>query len=235
MSNQLDLKDEIKAEKKKFKTLNFDQKISYIIDYYWIHILTVIIIAITAFAIYKTYQAKNFDTVLYTVLINNDKSVWDDDTDKYELALSQSFADYIGVDNDKERVIIDNNYIIDLEKDAEMSVYSAESLVALMYGNGLDIHMGNMLSLDYFCEDEYTFFYDLRDIFDEEFLEKHKELIVTHTYKDGTEVPIAFNVTDCKLIQEAGLTVNPVIICVFHNTTRLETAVEYIEFILEEK
>lgn len=234
MSNQMDLKQEIRAEKGKFKTLSFGQKIAYIRDYYWIHILAVIIIAITVFAIYRTYKAQNYNTVLYAALVNNDKSVWDEDTDSYESMLSDSFEQYLGVDGEKDRVIIDNNYTLDYDRDPEMSVYSAESLVAMIYAAHLDILIGNELSLDYFCEDEDTFFYNLNEIFDDDFLEKHQDKIVYYTYTSGTTVPIAFDITNCKLCREAGLTVNPVFISVFSNTERLDTSVEYIRFILEE-
>ena len=39
MSNQLNIKQEIKAEKNKFKSLPFKQKLTYIKDYYTIHII----------------------------------------------------------------------------------------------------------------------------------------------------------------------------------------------------
>ncbi|MDD6573240.1 MAG: hypothetical protein PUF12_12725 [Thermoflexaceae bacterium] len=235
MSNQMDLKQEIKAEKGKFKKLSFGEKITYIKDYYWMHILAVIIIAITIFAIYQTYKSQNYNTVLYTVLVNNDKSMWDEDTDSYESVLSKSFEQYLGVDGDKDRVIIDNNYVLDYDRDSEMSVYSAESLVAMIYASHLDLLIGNELSLDYFCEDEDTFFYNLDEIFDEEFLQKYEDKIIYYTYTNGTTVPIAFDITDCKLSREAELTVNPVLISIFSNTERLDTAVEYIKFILEGK
>lgn len=235
MSNQMDLKQEIKAEKGKFKTLSFGQKITYIKDYYWMHILTVIILLVVIYSIYITYQAKNFNTVLYCVLVNNAKSSWDPDTDSYETALSKHFEEYLGIDGDKDRVIIDNNYILDYERDPEMSVYAAESLVAMIYGSQLDILIGDELSLDYFCEDDDTFFHPLNEIFDEEFLNRHQDKIVYHTYADGTKVPVAFDISQCSLTKKAELTVSPALISVYSNTTRLDCAKEYIQFILDEK
>ncbi len=235
MSNQLDLKQEIKEGKSKFKTLSFGQKLTYIKDYYSLHILVTIIIIITGFAIYKTYEAKNFNTVLYVALVNNDKSVWSEDDDSYETRLSNPYAASIGIDNDKDRIIIDNNYLIDYNRDSEMSVYSAESLVAMIYAANLDILIGNELSLDYFCEDEYTFFHPLNVIFEEEFLNKHQDRIVYHTYTNGTKVPVAFDVTSCKFIEDAGLTLAPVYVSVLENTNRLDAATDYIRYILESK
>lgn len=235
MSNKLDLKQEIKAEKGKFKALSFGAKITYIKDYYWMHILAAIILCVTVYAIFATYQSKNFNTVLYCAMVNNDQSVWDEDVDSYEQVLSRSFEEHLGIDGENDRVIIDNNYILNYDKDAEMSVYSAESLVAMIYGAGIDVLIGDDLSLDYFCEDDSTFFYELDEIFDEVFLEKHQEKIVYHVYADGTKVPVAFNISSCALSKEAGLTVNPALISIFSNTTRLDTAMEYIRFILEEE
>ncbi len=233
MSNQMDLKQEIKEGKSKFKTLSFGQKLIYIKDYYSLHILVAIILVITAFAIYKTYEAKNFNTVLYVALVNNDKSVWDEDDDSYETLLSAPYAASIGIDNDKDRVVIDNNYIMDYDRDSEMSVYSAESLVAMIYAANLDILMGNELSLDYFCEDDYTFFHPLDVIFDEALLNKHQDKIIYHTYKDGTKVPVAFDVTECAFIKNANLTLAPVYVSVLENTNRLDAATSYICYILE--
>lgn len=234
MSNQKDLKQEIKEGKSKFKSLSFGGKIEYVKDYYSIHILAVIIIIATIFFIYRTYQDQNYETVLYAVLINNDKSVWDEDEDKYAKGLSDPFEAYLNIDGESERIIIDNSYILNYDKDAEMSVYSSESLVAMFYGAHLDVHIGDNLSLDYFCQDDDCFFYDLRDIFDEDFLKKHEDKIVYHTFSNGTQVPIAFDISSCKMVQEAELTVSPVLIAVFFNTERLDTAVEYVRFILDE-
>lgn len=235
MSNQMNLKQEIKAEKGKFKSLSFGEKIAYIKDYYWMHILTVIIIAVVIYSIFITYKSKDFNTVLYCALVNNEKSLWDPDTDSYESLLSKPFEEYLGIDGDKDRIIIDNNYILDYERDSEMSVYSAESLVAMIYSSQLDILIGNELSLNYFCEDDDTFFHPLNEIFDDEFLNRHQEKIIYHTYKDGTKVPVAFDISECTLTKEAALTVSPAYISVYANTTRLDTAKEYIQFILDEK
>lgn len=234
MSNQKNLKEEIKEGKSKFKELSFGAKIGYIRDYYSIHILAVLIIIIAVFAIYRTYQTQNFETVLYAVLINNDKSVWDEDEDKYSKGLSDPFEEYLGIDGDSQRIVVDNNYILDYDRDAEMSVYSAESLVAMFYGAHMDIHIGNRLSLDYFCQNDDCFFYDLRKIFDEEFLKRHEEKIVYCTFDDGTKLPVAFDISDCKLVKESELTVSPTLIAVFFNTEHPDTAVEYIKFILDE-
>lgn len=234
MSNQKNLKEEIKEGKSKFKELSFGAKIGYIKDYYSIHIFAVIVVIIAAFAIYRTYQAQNFDTVLYAVLINNDKSVWDEDEDKYAKRLSEPFEAYLGIDGDSERVVIDNNYILDYDRDAEMSVYSAESLVAMFYSAHIDIHIGNRLSLDYFCQDDDCFFFDLRKVFDEEFLNRHEDKIVYCTFSDGTQIPVAFDISGCKLVKDAELTVSPPLIAIFFNTKRPDTAVEYVRFILDE-
>lgn len=232
MSNQLDLKQEIQAEKKKFKTLSFSEKIHYIKDYYSIHILAVLILCVVVVAVYCTYQAKNYDTELYVVLVNNDKSVWDEDIDSYEQLLSNEFARHLGIDNDTRRVEIDNNYTIDYETDPEMSAYSAESLVAMIYGAHVDVLIGDQKALDYFCDEEGTFFFTLDEIFDKEFLETNKDRIIYHTPKGQSAIPFALDVTDCSFIREAGLTLDKVYIAIFANTERSETAIEYIKYIL---
>lgn len=234
MSNQKNLKEEIREGKGKFKELSFREKIGYIKDYYSIHILAAIIIIIAVFAIYRTYKEQNFETVLYTVLINNDKSIWDEDEDKYAKGLSDPFEAYLGIDGKEQRVVVDNSYILDYDRDAEMSVYSAESLVAMFYGSHIDVHIGDRLSLDYFCQDNDCFFYDLRNIFDEDFLKRHEDKIEYCTFTDGTKIPVAFDISDCKIAQELDLTISPPLIAVFFNTKRLDTAVEYIRFILDE-
>lgn len=234
MSNQKDLKQEIKEGKSKFKELSFGGKIGYIKDYYSIHIIAAIIIVIVIFSIYRTYQAQNYETILYTVLINNDKSIWDEGEDKYAKGLSDPFEAYLNIDGDSQRVIVDNNYILNYDKDSEMSVYSAESLVAMFYGAHMDVHIGDQLSLDYFCQDDDCFFYDLREIFDEEFLKKHKDQIVYCTFSDGTQIPIAFDISECKIVKETEVTASPTLIAIFFNTGRLDTAVEYVKFIMDE-
>lgn len=233
MSNQLNLKEEIREGKKQFKSLSFYNKLIYIKDYYSLHILTVIIIAVVIFAAYRTYQAKNFNTVLYAVLINNDKSIWDDDTDSYESKLSDPFEEYLGIDGDADRFIIDNNYILNPDKDLEMSAYSAESLIAMIFASQVDIHIGDKLSFEYFSADDELFFYDLRELFDEDFLERHKDKIIYQLMTNGDSIPTGFDISSSQIVKDAGLTTSPTIISIFSNTTQPETAVKYIRFILD--
>ncbi|MCR5216087.1 MAG: hypothetical protein K6C69_04055 [Lachnospiraceae bacterium] len=235
MSNQKDLKEEIRSEKAKFKELPFGEKIAYIKDYYWMPIVAVILGILLIYALIQTFIAKNYDTVLYVVLVNNDKSVWDDDIDRYENALSADYAAYIGVDNVKERVIVDNNYVLDWEKDAEMSIYSAESLTAMIYAGHFDVVFSDDPGMDYFCEDEYTYFYNLEEIFSAEYLEAHKDQIYYYTYKDGHSEPIAFLVKEEPKVAAAGLTIDPVYVGVISNSTRTEQAVDYIQFMMSEE
>ena len=72
MSNQLNIKQEIKAEKNKFKSLPFKQKLTYIKDYYTIHIIAVIIGIIIVIACYHTYQSNNYNLYYYV----EDKDSW---------------------------------------------------------------------------------------------------------------------------------------------------------------
>lgn len=234
MSNQLNIKQEIKAEKNKFKSLPFKQKLTYIKDYYTIHIIAVIIGIIIVIACYHTYQSNNYNTVLYAVLVNNSQVIWVNEEDSYTYRMGHPFEEYLGIDGQKDRVIVDNNYILNYSKDSELSVYSSESLVAMFYNAKLDIHIGDKYSIEYFSKDQDSFFYDLRDIFDEEFLKKHEDKIVTCSYPDGAVIPVAFDISDTRLVKEAELTVSPALIAVFSNTKHLDTAKEYIRFILEE-
>ena len=232
MSNALNRKQEIAEQKAKFKAMSFGEKVGYIRDYYWIHIVSVIVLIVIGIALYHTYQDKNFNTVLHAVLINNDTANWDEDEASYEAILSSTYEEYLGIDGVKDRFVVDNNYIIDYERDSEMSIYSAESLMASIMGSRIDIHFGDDLSMEYFCENDYTFFYELDMLFDEEFLNKYRDRIYYHTYENGQTVPVAFDVTDCGVITDVGLTIEPVYLGVFANTKRLDAAVDYIKFVL---
>lgn len=235
MSNQLDRKQEIKAETKKFKTLSFFEKITYIKDYYWMPIAAVILLIIVGYALYRTYQSKNFETKLYIALANNSKSVWAEDIDQYERALSDRFAESIGIDNQKQRIMVDNSYVFNVKKDAEMSLLSAESLLAMYYGGKVDVLVGDQEAIEYFYADEGTYYHDLRQIFDEEFLKKYDDKIVYYTGMSGSKTPIAFDISDCKTVKDGGLTIEPAYIAIYYTTTRLDTAVEYVHFLLENR
>jgi hypothetical protein len=232
MSNTLNRRQEIAEQKAKFKELSFNEKLGYIRDYYWVHIVFTIIAVIVIIALYHTYQDKNFNTVLSAVLINNDTAKWDEDAASYESILSDTYEEYLGIDGVKDRFVVDNNYILDYARDSEMSIYSAESLMASIMGSRIDIHIGDALSMEYFCEDDYTFFYELDQLFDEDFLKQYEDRIYYHTYEDGQKVPVAFDVTDCKVITDAGLTIEPVYLGVFANTKRLEASADYLRFVL---
>lgn len=232
MGNQLDRKQEIKEETKKFKTMSFSEKLTYIKDYYWLPIVAVILTVIVGLALVKTFQQKNFKTVLYIALINNEKSVWSEDVDQYEHDLSDVFAAKIGIDNEKQRIIVDNSYTINMKKDSEMSLYSAESLIGMYQGQKVDLMLGDQEAIEYFYGEYDTFFHDLNDVFDEEFLQQYQDKIVYFTGKDGNKTPVAFDVSECQLIKDSALTIEPAYLAIYYTTKRLDVAADYVRFVL---
>ena len=84
--------------------------------------------------------------------------------------------------------------------------------------------------IDYFSTDEEPFLEDLRDILTEDELEKVKDKIVYFTKKDGTQIPIALNLSDTKIKTDTDFTMDNPCYGVVVSAANRDNAIAFIRF-----
>lgn len=232
MSNQKSLKEEIKENKAKFKELSFFGKVSFIADYYKLPIFAFLLAIIVILAIIKTVQDNNYDTALNVVIVNNPVPGWVEEDDSLEHAISEGVVPYLGVDNVSNRVLINDYYLVNDIRDVEGSALNAQKLTLMFASSEIDIFICDKKAIRYFASDKDPFFYDLSTILEKELFACIKDSLIMYTYKDNSQIPFALDVTGTKFATSAGFVSDEVYIAIPNNTERLETAIQFLQYVL---
>lgn len=232
MSNQKNLKEEIKENKGKFKSLSFAGKIGFIRDYYWLHISAVILAIILIISIVHTVRVNSYNTAINVIITNNTVADWVEENDVLEAYIINGFAAYTGLDNVNDRIFVNDYYLVADARDSELSAINSQTLTAMFAGCDIDIYIGDNKSINYFASDTDPFFTDLSSFLDAAAFEKAKDMLVYFTYKDGNNFPFAIDVTDTPFAKQAGFVSDQVIIAIPDNTTRPEMCAEFINYVL---
>ena len=157
-----------RSDKEIWNNMNKKERSAWFKDYYLAPILAgIVIAAIAAYLIYDAVSSYR-DIALFTTVINDSF-----DADSRD-SLSDSVLEYLGGDPSKEKVDIEDNYMLSGSSGSNTAA-AAQRITSYIYAKQLDIIIADP---DYF--NHYASlgcFYDLRDILSEEQLEKYSEYI----------------------------------------------------------
>lgn len=232
MAGQKSLKEEIKENKKKFKDLSFLGKINFIRDYYWLHLLILLGTVVLVFSIIKTVQANDYETALNVIIANNTVVGWVEENDSLESAILDGIVPWLGVDNVKTRVFVNDYFLVADRRDPEGSAINSQTLTAMFAGKAIDVFIADNKALRYFASDTDPFFYDLRTILDEDMQTKLEDSFVYYTFKDKTGIPYAIDVTDTPFAANAGFVSDEVYIAIPDNAIHTDAAVQFLAYVL---
>jgi hypothetical protein len=232
MSNQKSLKEEIKENRGKFRDLSLSGKIQFIADYYWLHILAVLVLILLGVSIVRTVRDNNYNTALNVIIANNTVVGWVEENDSLETAILDGIVPYLNVDNVNDRVFVNDYYLVADSRDSELSAINSQTLTAMFAGAQIDVFIADRKAVSYFSSDIDPFFYDLSTILDENTLKQLDGLLVEYTFKDGSSIPYAIDVTDTPFAQNAGFVSDEVLITIPNNTERLDAAISFIQYVL---
>jgi hypothetical protein len=216
-----------KEQRTPFKDLTFSQKIAYIFGYYKYYALAVIIVAGviggTVWYHYKNY----YDSVCNIFVVDGKISGYDEMND----AITRGFESYIGIDGVRTRVVIDyNNSLIVQELDNDATVTRAKMITKASVGD-VDGYMANSDYITYFSTDGEPFLVDLTEILTADELKKiGEENIIYYTKNDGTQIPVAVNLTNTKLKTDTNLTLETPCYGVVVTATNFDNAVAFIRY-----
>ncbi|MDO5382759.1 MAG: hypothetical protein Q4F06_08615 [Eubacteriales bacterium] len=228
MANGKNIKDEIREQKGKFKTLTFSQKVQYIWEYYRFIILAVIITVCVVVSFIVAFNRNNYETVFNVAVCDGKMTGYDAQSDDF----TTEFTKYLGIDGKKKQVFFDYNYNLIQENpmDSDPAI-SYEKIYILAQTRGLDGYICNYDCVDYFCTKNDCFFYDLNELLNKEELEALSDKLIYHTLSDGTEVPVAVDIREAPNVKDTNLTSDHPCYGIVQSTKYAENAVDFIRYL----
>lgn len=239
-------KGKIFPKKGELKNLHGLQKIQYIWDYYKLPLAVIcILLYIISYSLYGHFTHK--ETVLYTALVNISAG------ESLTRQLSTDFMDYLEEDTSKKEFqLYTGLYLTDDETNPyhEYTYASRMKIVASIDGEHLDVVLMNKEAFDAFSQKGYLC--DLKELFsntDSALYNKLKPYLVTNTiilednstdvqldssiaYEAVTEeAPVGLDISQTGLFHDAGFD-DTVYLGVIDNTPRIDTAIDYIKYLL---
>lgn len=227
------MEKDLEMSKVSFKQLSNAQKLEYIWDYYKFHLLTVLFILFLVIAgiFYLRLDAR--PDILNGYLLNSN---WGDDKAQ---ELLQAFADANGYDLEKGNAYFNSSVYIDVQLKDQMSSVAYTKVMSDLDMKRTDFYFCNQEMFDYFGEKEA--FLNLETALSEDTLNKYQDrLITTTTYNEDGSVAETYaagiDISDSPVLatmQQEGKIYEDgtIIFSIPYNTTRLDTSLEFLEFL----
>ncbi len=247
--------DEFKEEREALKDAGFKKKFRYFLDYYkWYVIISVLAVILVGTFIYEIVTQR--ENMFYAVHLN---SVARESSEEF----TQKFAEYAGIDMEKYNVILDSNMTITFDSYSESVAASAQKLAAYLAAGDLDVMVsaGRMFA-DYANSDcfydlreiltpqqlekyePYFYYVDWTMVEKRNAMSSNLEDVSNLEYPDPSKpeemerpVPVAIYVNSSKALADSYYFQDnedgSLAIGVFGNTGRLETALKYIDYLLQ--
>lgn len=150
------LQDEIKEEQKKVKDMSLKGKMSYIWDYYKIHIIIGLVIAGSLFVFIRDWVNASRPIYLSAVVLNTILD-YEGDSD-----IASDFRSYASVDSDTYNCTIDTSLRMELGGGDQMTMASEQKILGLFSAKEIDVMMAPEEIIEYYAPE--SAFIDIRTI-----------------------------------------------------------------------
>lgn len=219
-------KKDAKEQMTPFKDLTFSAKISYIWEYYKYFMLAAVIIVVIIVSFIISYQRNNYTTACSIIIVDGKMTGYDTRTD----AITTGFTAYLGIDGKDNRVECDYNYSL-IPKLLDQDVAASQQKIYTLASTGsIDGYIASRDYIDYFSTDRETFLTDLREILTADELDKLSDEIIYYTKEDGTNIPIALDISNTKIKTETNFTMQDPCYGVVVTAPNLDNAVAFIRY-----
>ncbi len=184
------LHDEIKEQQQKMKDKSFKEKLGYFWEYYRVHTIVGLFVAIVLiWILHDVLTAKPY--AVYATLINDQlpeaAEIW-----------QQDFARYAEVDTKKEEVYLDATTRLNLANTSSSSdYYSAQKMMAVIVSGDLDVLIADPDVFDNYASNDI--FLDLRTVLPEDFLaeiQDHLYYVDLDVVQADTDAEVVYENTD---------------------------------------
>ncbi len=261
--------EEIREQQKKLKGQGFKAHWNYFWEYYKIHTIVAICAIIFLIILVKDIT-DNKPYSLYAILLNSGASFSQDD-------IESQFEEYASLDTESTTCMVDTSSTYNTDVIDEMTIATSEKIMANISASELDVLAADSNLFAYYSyQDVYM---DLREVFDESFLEENSDKIyyvdrglveyidsdeyqtflLDGTYDENNEfaviaaeiyatgiypdipieemsdpVPVGIIISDSSVISSSNAYIGQTPVAgIIVNTTRLDTAKAFLEFLLK--
>lgn len=222
--------DDIKEQHKSVAGKSFKYKLQYFLDYYKWATIGVIVGIIVIISIVKSIVTAK-DTAFGAVFINS-----------LSKPSEEVFAEYIGVDTQKEEAVFDDSYSIIISDNPNETTYTnLQKLLATISAGVTDVIVGDGYTLEYLSTNEY--YADLRTIFTQEELDAFGDKIFYTQYIDpdteepvGELIPVLIDITDSPLLKDcmSYAAADRVSLAFVVNSDNMEYSLKFFDYLYDE-
>lgn len=229
MAEGSSVSDEIREQRKKWKSLPFRKKLQYFWDYYkWQTLLVVFVLFAVGSFLYTLATEK--EPALYVDFVNGNSMA---DTETME----EAFLRYAGLDPDQYSALLNPGIIIDLAGENPYSMAGYQKIMAEAGSDTLDVMLGQKAAILHYAKSGY--FQDLSGLLPEEYLEAHEADLLLYDVEDDDrgEYPVAVRLHSNPLLTENEIYYEgdeDVYFSILVTSSRTDTAVTFFHFLTEE-
>lgn len=222
------LKDEIREQNKKWKTMTYAEKKKYFLTYYKWHVILFCVILILVVIFVRDIVRNNRERLLYIMVLNNSEQYM------YE-GLMDEFAEYAGIDRKQYNLLWDTDNIL-IKGNADYTTIATIQKFDLYATNGtIDAIILPESDLSYFEEEAY-FIVDLQEFLDESIYAVVEDRLYSYDCEaSGGEIAIGFYLEPDDRFYEIGLFEQGerAVMVPLSNSSHLEYLYRFLEYMNE--
>ena len=220
----MQLKERMQADRKIFRTLNREERLLFIWDYYKIPILAAASVLVLTVMTLISWAGKK-DIAMYAVFVNSDVSVVEAHPELLNALLAEA-----GVDMEGKAIDITADLTLGKDYSNETDGQTIQILASLFGISGLDVFAADPESFDrYAVQDAFV---DLSLFLEPELYEKSGCVPYRYINGDGREILGGIVLTAESALHEAGYYHGDVLIGVAANAQNLDEAVAFVKQLL---
>ena len=221
------IKEDVKEQQEKLKGKSFKEKFQYFWYYYKVHTMVAIvgIIAVIIFA--KDIIRNSREPAIYAILANSNL---------YSVSETKLMDDYIAsrqINIEEHPATLDVSISMIEDTADSMSLANSQKLMALFQAGDIDIFVGDSWIVDSYAS--VGGFANLKEVLPAELYKKVEKDLIYFEYEEDGKVPIGIQVKDNEKIMQNHTydVIDSPIITIGMNSSRIETAVDFITYLYE--
>ena len=235
------VRDVVRTQNAKVANRPFKEKMAHFWYYYKVPFFVILgILAFAGYLVlhYTVFKPKPYAFIAYALNSYYVKDITSDEVKKSDLFLDD-FCKYENLDLEKNRAEINTDFTIDPEKAGNLDLALDMNLTAAGQDGEADILMGPANLIDYYVPS--GFYADTLDHYLTEDFYNYllgNDLIYYYTDEAGVKYAIGIYAGDAARMEDTGLYpeatgIDPVVAIVSSYTPRMDTAVDFIEYLFD--
>ncbi len=213
------------SEKEKLKNMSFQDRLSYLWEYYKVHaIVGIVVVALIIYIIHEIVTP-NVETQFYAAILNN--SIPEDVWDQYET----KFFEQQEFDPTTEDVLLNPAFYFN--SDAEYAMNMRTVLTTYIGASEVDVIIAPESEFANYAYND--FFVDLSDQLPTDVYTKLADYVyVSDTSENPAEKVVGIYLTDTKLFSENANNNDPYIFGILQNSNHKENSIEFLKMLFNE-